>query len=388
MNILLVANYQPDRQESMQRVADLLEIELRQAGHQVQLIRPEPWVGRLKPGASGIGKWLGYIDKFLIFPQRLKSFLDWADVVHICDHSNAFYTPYLQGVPHVVSCNDLLAVRSALGEIPENPTRWSGRKLQELILAGLNRSQRVLCISEQTRQDVLRLTNLSPEAVSVVYLGLNYPYTPLDWNTARQQLTDLGIAPEVNYLLHVGGEHWYKNRFGTLQIFQGVRSLLGDNANVPDLHLVMAGAPLPEESQQWIAQQGLESRVILAVGVSNEDLRALYSAAEALVFPSLQEGFGWPILEAHACGCPVFTSDRAPMTEVGGEAAIYITPEDIQGSAATIVQHLPTLAASRLSNLENAQRFSNQKMIAGYLHNYELARQDFENRQNTTRSRS
>ncbi|MGA0200969.1 MAG: glycosyltransferase family 1 protein, partial [Prochlorotrichaceae cyanobacterium] len=78
----------------------------------------------------------------------------------------------------------------------------------------------------------------------------------------------------------------------------------------------------------------------------------------------------------------------APMTEVGGEAAIYITPEDIQGSAATIVQHLPTLAASRLSNLENAQRFSNQKMIAGYLHNYELARQDFENRQNTTRSRS
>lgn len=378
MNILLVGNYQPDRQESMQRVAHLLERELQQAGHQVRLIRPEPWLGRLKPGPTGLGKWLGYGDKFLIFPQRLKAALAWADVVHLCDHSNAFYTQYLQAVPHVVSCNDLLAVRSALGEIPQNPTRWSGRKLQQLILSGLNRSQRVLCISEQTRQDVLRLTTLAPEAVAVVYLGLNYPYAPLAPNLARQEVTGLGVPPDGQYLLHVGGEHWYKNRFGVLQIFQAVRSRLN---NRPDLYLVMAGAPLPEASKSWLATQGLSTAVIEATGVSNEALRALYSAAQALIFPSLQEGFGWPILEAHACGCPVFTSDRAPMTEVGGHAAFYIHPEDIQGSAETIVQQLPTLAASVPQNLRNAQRFSTHTMIEGYLHHYALAMQQIQTRE-------
>ena len=374
MNILLVGNYLPDRQESMQRVAHLLEAELQRAGHSVRLIRPDPWLGRLKPGPTGLGKWLGYGDKFLIFPPRLKKALKWADVVHLCDHSNAFYTQYLQDVPHVVICNDLLAVRSALGEIPQNPTRWSGRKLQQLILSGLNRSQRVVCVSEQTRQDVLRLTTLAPEAVSVVYWGLNYPYSPLPIATAQEEVARFGIPTDVPYFLHVGGEHWYKNRFGVLQIFQAVCSRLCASHPLPNL--VIAGAALPEESKRWLEAQGLTAQVFEATGVSNESLRALYSAAQALIFPSLQEGFGWPVLEAHACGCPVFTSDRAPMTEVGGEAAFYIHPEDIEASAETIVRHLPQLGESVSKNLHNAARFSNQEMIESYLYYYKLAIQE------------
>ena len=73
---------------------------------------------------------------------------------------------------------------------------------------------------------------------------------------------------------------------------------------------------------------GLRDRVIELTNITNEDLRALYSKATALLFPSLREGFGWPIIEAQACGCPVFTSDRVPMTEVGGDAAIYLDPTD------------------------------------------------------------
>jgi len=375
MNILLVGNYLPDRQESMQRVAHLLEAELQQAGHSVRLLRPDPWLGRLKPGPTGLGKWLGYGDKFLIFPSHLKKALQWADLVHVCDHSNAFYTQYLQDIPHVITCNDLLAVRSALGEIPQNPTRWSGRKLQELILSGLSRSQRVICISEQTRQDVLRLTTLAPEAVSVVYLGLNYPYSPLPIATAQAEVARLGIPAAVPYLLHVGGEHWYKNRFGVLQIFKAVCDKLRSTQPLPNL--VMAGAALPEESKHWLKEQGLTPQVFEARGVSNETLRALYSAAQALIFPSLQEGFGWPVLEAHACGCPVFTSDRVPMTEVGGEAAFYIHPEDIEASAETIVQTLPQLPGSVSKNLHNAARFTNQAMVENYLYYYKLAIQEF-----------
>ena len=70
----------------------------------------EPFFGKIKPSASGLGKWLGYIDKFFLFPLDLRQAVEWADVVHICDHSNAVYTKYLQNVPHLVTCNDLLAI--------------------------------------------------------------------------------------------------------------------------------------------------------------------------------------------------------------------------------------------------------------------------------------
>lgn len=380
MNILLIANYRPDLQESMQRFADLLNVELSQAGHHVRVVRPEPHLGKIKPGAVGLGKWLGYVDKLLLFPLALRQAIAWADVVHVCDHSNAFYTQYLQTVPHVVTCNDLLAVRSALGEIPQNPTRWSGRQLQQLILKGLNQAQRVVCISHQTRDDLLRLTDLPEEVVSVAYLGLNYPYLPMTPSLARHRLTHLGIDTNSHYLLHVGGNHWYKNRQGVLEIFQALRSHLAETATPsppPDLYLVFAGAPLPESLRQWAEQAGLRDRIIETPGISNEDLRALYSCATALLFPSLEEGFGWPILEAHACGCPVFTTNQAPMTEVGGSAAFYLDPSDIQGSAAAIAETLPTLKQWIEPSLLNAQRFSNHTMIATYLREYELAIQDF-----------
>src|SRR5207249_6761486 len=102
-----------------------------------------------------------------------------ADVVHICDHSNALYVRHIEKRPHLVTCNDMLAIRSAHGEFPQNRTGWSGRILQRWILAGLRRARRLTCISEATRHDVLRLTGHRPEVVSVTYMGQNFPYMPV-----------------------------------------------------------------------------------------------------------------------------------------------------------------------------------------------------------------
>ena len=79
------------------------------------------------------------------------------------------------------------------------------------------------------------------------------------------------------------------------------------------------------------AHPEMAASVIPLTNVDNETLRALYSAAELLLFPSLEEGFGWPIVEAQACGCRVVTSQKAPMTEAGGDAAFYL-PEREHGS--------------------------------------------------------
>ncbi len=364
MKILLIGNYQPDQQESMQRFANMLQIGLIELGHKVRLIRPEPFFGKIKLSAGGLGKWLGYIDKFLIFPRReLRQAASWADVVHICDHSNAVYTKYLQNVPHLVTCNDLLAIQSSLGEIKENSTNWTGQQLQKMILSGLKRSHRVACISEQTKRDLLRLAEVDFRMVSVIYMGLNYPYAPMEQAEAGKRLNSLGISSNSRFILHVGGNQWYKNRLGVLSIFNYLRQQI----DLSDLYLVMAGKPFTNQMRQFVHKNALEKQVIELVAVDNKDLHALYSSAIALLFPSLKEGFGWPIAEAQACGCPVFTSNRAPMTEVGGDAAIYINPDSIEEAAREIAKNLPNTTKIKNAGMINVEQFSTQKMLNSYI---------------------
>jgi len=367
MKILLLANYLPDAQESMKRFVTMLETSLTQLNHQVRVIRPEPWMGRLKASATGLGKWLGYIDKFILFPQTLQQAVSWADIVHICDHSNAIYTKYLQNIPHLVTCHDLLAIRSSLGEIPENPTKWTGKQLQQMILNGLNRAQHVVCVSQQTQNDLLRLSSLESHQVSVIYMSLNYAYSPMPSTEANLRLKTLGISSHSPFLLHVGGNHWYKNRLGVLSIFNHLRQIKG----CENLSLIIAGQEWTPAMHQFIQQHNLSQKVVELVAVENEDLRALYSTATALLFPSFQEGFGWPIIEAQACGCPVITSHKAPMTEVGGETVLYIDPYYPEEAANKIAYHLPTIENLKSPGFINVKQFRLEQMLENYIQLYQ-----------------
>jgi glycosyltransferase involved in cell wall biosynthesis len=369
----------------MQRFAHALLAGLRQRGVDAELIRPEVVLGRFGASSqSGIGKWLGYLDKFLIFPQRLKRELglrrtrtaligEAATVVHICDHSNAFYTRYLQGVPHLVTCHDLLAVRSALGEIPQNPTRWSGRRLQSMILSGLNRAQRVACVSKATERDVLRLSALGRDRVSVILNSLNYPYSSMPKPEALLRSQEIcercrGDRPGSGFLLHVGGNQWYKNRLGVLRIYA---RLMESGGQLPAL--VMVGEAFAPEMNAFIAERRMETAVFRVEACSNEELRALYSAASALIFPSLVEGFGWPVIEAQACGCPVVCSRVEPLPEVAGDGACLVEPGDEQGYADAIrrlIADTDERAHMIAKGDANARRFQPAKMIADYLDCY------------------
>src|SRR5580700_10846422 len=158
MKVLLLGNYANDEQESMRRFADLLALQLPRLGISTELLRPAPVFGRLRRSAGGAGKWLGYLDKFVLFPRTLQNRVRQCDgeiLVHICDHSNAVYTRVLAGIPHLVTCHDLLAIRSALGEFPGRRVRGSGRLYQRWILRGLNAAKQVACISTATYRDIL-----------------------------------------------------------------------------------------------------------------------------------------------------------------------------------------------------------------------------------------
>ncbi|MBU2850412.1 glycosyltransferase family 4 protein [Acidithiobacillus ferrivorans] len=349
----------------MHRYAELLVHALEMAGVEVRLTRPTPVFGCLKRGDGGISKWLGYVDRFLLFPPLLRWRAKSFDLVHIADQGNGMYASMLGNTPSVLTCHDMLAIRSALGEVPENPTRWTGRVLQGWTLRGLKRAAYVVCVSEQSQREWLRISSPAKGGTSVVPNALNYPYRPMGQAERKARLDRLGVG-DGSYILHVGSNNWYKNRSGLVRIFDS----LVQRETFREFRLVIAGQALQSETANWLQAHGHGARLIQTGPVDDEDLRALYSGAALLLFPSLQEGFGWPIVEAQACGCLVATTNRAPMTEVGGQGAIYFDVSDACGAAAAIAEAWSDRVTLISRGLENAKRYTTEAMIAGYVDAY------------------
>ena len=385
--LILIGNFLPDRQESMLRFEQLVSDGMSGRGWRVDTWRPEPrfttWIRTYRYG--GLPKYLGYLDKFFVFPRQIRArrqAFPSDTIFHIIDHSNAVYAQHFQGSRLLVTCHDLLQIRSALGEFPQHHVSLTGRRYQQWILDHLSKLKHAVCVSEKTRADLLRLTGLSPEAAQIVYLGLNYSYRPMPRVEAETLLRKTcernGItttrwqeALAGRFFLGVGGAQWYKNRTGLVSIFAESQK----HSNAPK-HLVLVGPPLEAEQNTVLEKQSLTGSVLRLSGVSNEELRALYSLAVALLFPSWEEGFGWPIVEAQACGCPVFTSNRPPMTEIGGKAAGYVDPADPVSAAAVIAQALPFLDRMSTDGLGAAAHWSVDRMLDGYELQYSMAAQE------------
>src|SRR6266404_2449892 len=177
MKILIIGNYYRDgSSQSMENYTRLLESAMSSASHEVQIIQPDIYLGKFGASRKGIGKWLAYADRFILFRNKFLRAAEWADLIHIADQANAMYARLVFNRPVLITCHDLLAVRSALGEIKEHEPAWTGRVYQRWILSGLRRANFVVCVSEATRDDVKRLTGLASEGTAVVYNPLNYPY--------------------------------------------------------------------------------------------------------------------------------------------------------------------------------------------------------------------
>ncbi len=333
--VLIVGNMEADGQYSMLGFSHWLYKALRAKGFDVQLIRPRCRLGPRRNTHRGAAKWLAYVDKFVLFPPELRRAARSADFVHIVDQGNALYGRHC-GPRWGITVHDLLAARAARGEIEGWKVGPTGTWFQKLILQSLAAAEHVACDSQATRSDLLRLTSVPPSKVTLVPLGLLNPISRMSRHEAetilsRHSLSSLADCP---FILHVGGNQPYKNRAGFLRIAAAIRREPGFDG----FQFVAAGHPFDRELAELSEELGLGNRLVNPSGMPNEAITALYSTAQALIFPSLQEGFGLPVLEAMACGCPVFTSDRAPMTEVGGDAAAYFEPTPAEGAATAIAQ--------------------------------------------------
>lgn len=329
--IILIGNYFPDEQFSMQIFEVIMAEGYTKSQYQVDVMRPSAIFIKLVSHQSPITKWLGYVDKFILFPfllliRRCVHLLLFQKVqYHICDHSNAFYLHFLPKNKTIISCHDVLAIRAGLGYTDTYCTATkSGEVLQRIILNALSGARKLAAVSEFTLQQLTEIDtqpNVSKNWVTI-HNALSDKFKPMAPEHVQEVLGKFESLKGKAFLLHVGSDLERKNRKLLVQMIYELK-------NEFDGLLVLAGAPLNSELLDLIVKLKLENRVVAIHRPTDTEIIALYSICQAMVFPSYSEGFGWPIIEAQACGAPVITSNKAPMMpEVGGIAALYADPDD------------------------------------------------------------
>ena len=366
--------------ESMPRFASMIIEGMQQQGHTVESWTARPLFYKL-PVPQRFKKWLGYVDQFIVFPLQVKARikkLSPETLFVFSDQALGPWVPLVAHRPHVIHVHDFMALRSALGEYPQNPTGWSGKHYQAFIRSGFTHGKNFISVSKKTKTDLSRFLPAPPPLSEVIYNGLNYPFYRMSQEDSFVTLSTLGVSiPKEGFLIHVGGNQWYKNRLGVLELYESYV-----NRVEQALPLWMVGPPPTAAMQEVLNRIGKSGSIIFLSGISNAQVCAAYSLASLLLFPSLAEGFGWPIAEAMACGCLVLTTNEAPMTEVGGDAAYYIDNKPVNNSSAWAVSSAlvieEVLALSRQvkqqqrdKGFAQAAKFDSQQTINQYVHFYQ-----------------
>jgi glycosyltransferase involved in cell wall biosynthesis len=359
--------------QSMPRFAAMLTDGMKDRGHEIEICSPQALFHKL-PLPQSLKKWGGYIDQYVMFPaqvrKRLKTYPSNTLFV-FTDQALGPWIPLVANRPHVIHCHDFLAQRSALGQIPENPTSSTGQKYQAYIRKGYVQGRNFISVSNKTRQDLHQLLRFVPPCSRMVYNGLNQSFEKADQGPAREMIiAQTAINVSDGYILHIGGNQWYKNRIGVIKIYNEWRESFGLK-----LPLLMVGAVPNAKLLAEHKSSPYQEDIHLLTGKSDDFIKLAYNGASAFLFPSLAEGFGWPIAEAMASGCPVVTTHEEPMTEVGGSAAFYI-PRKAYGAsytpwakeAAITLNKVVTLkAAERIqviqNGINNASRFNADKAL-------------------------
>jgi len=234
-------------------------------------------------------------------------------------------------IPTVVTIHDLADLRVRKYGV----LRTAYRSLVNLIAAHL--ADHVFTVSKNSKRDIVRLLRIPESKVTVVYNGVSKAFLPLDRKECKDYLASK-YSITSDFLLAPGGLSRNKNIPGLLAAMR----VLKERGRVESL--VLLGDKEERESKYVVAdiqQSGLDGIVVLPGFVPREDLPVFYNAACVVVYPTLYEGFGFPVLEAMACGTPVVTSNNSSLPEVTGCAALLVDPRSPQ-EIADSVQRLLT----------------------------------------------
>ena len=242
------------------------------------------------------------------------------DVVHI---PSARRIPLVKGTKVVATVHDLAAF-SVEGKY--DPARMAFNK--KLVPAMIRKADHIITVSEFTKNDIVKYTGYPPEKVTVVYSGINHDlFQPVPAGEAREKLQMLHGLEKPFFVYVSRLEHPAKNHIRLIEAFERFK-LENDSSH----QLVLAGADWngAETIKARAAESPVKDDIRFLGFVPLKSLPLLYSACDLMVFPSLFEGFGFPVIEALACGAPVACSNTSSMNEIAGNLLPTFDPTDIE----------------------------------------------------------
>jgi glycosyltransferase involved in cell wall biosynthesis len=224
-------------------------------------------------------------------------------------------------LPRVVTVFDMISELDAQQQ-SKQPIDFKSSDKYRIV----QRADHVICISEHTRQDLVRLFDVSVNKLSVIHLGCDQPLS-------QQYAAE--VKPKISrpFLLYVGLREGYKN-FSRMVNAIAASSVLKKNFDI----ITFGGGEFTLSERQLISSLGFDPQQVRQLGGTDQDLNSLYRQAAAFIYPSTYEGFGLPPLEAMAMQCPVVSSNASSMPEVIGDAAEFFDPGDTDSMRFAIEQ--------------------------------------------------
>lgn len=333
MNVKFFRSLKAQNQHSM----DLYEANL---VSELNLLRPEITTTIKRSNTSfksvknkSARRIINTFDQLIRFPFDISQQTNDGDTIyHITDHVDAYLLSSLDKERTIVTCHDVMPLVAATGEIGNiniNPKSvWSFKYR----IKRIGEAAHIIAVSENTKIDIVKFNLSSPDKISVIHPGLNYQYKPLSTEKRRQLRNEYSIVDKF-VLLHIGSSLFYKNVDAIINTLK----LLTDDPNGKDYVFLKAGQQFTATQMELIERYGLTNRVkYVGSPASFQEMEQVYNLANVFVFPSLYEGFGWPPLEAMACGIPVVCSDRGSLREIVGSDASICDPNSPESIASSI----------------------------------------------------
>lgn len=224
----------------------------------------------------------------------------------------------------------------------------------------VKRADAIIAVSESTKHDLISVYGIHPRKITTVYSGVDTEFRPLSRNNPYLLEVQKKYTLPYRFVLSLGTFEPRKNTVATVKGFEAFCKVYPNLSQ--DVHLVLAGAYgwKSEELRQAVIHSPMRDRIHVIGFVAHADKPALYNLASVFVYPSLYEGFGFPPLEALACGTPVITSDVASLPEVVGNSAILIDPyrpDDIMEALVSIFENPQFKETLSKEGVLQAQKF-------------------------------
>lgn len=268
-------------------------------------------------------------------------------------HASDFVLPPLRQARGLLTVHDLSFVTA-----PECADAGLRAYLSRVVPRSAARADHILADSQSTRRDLIDLLGVAPEKVTVVYPGVEARFQPEHDPAALHRVRARYGLGDQPFILGVGTLEPRKNWPALILAWERLRK----TGHLPH-HLVIAGGKgwMVEEIFRVAQASPLAQDIHFTGFVADEDLPALYAAADLFAFPSRYEGFGIPVIEAMACGTPVVCADNSSLPEAAGEAALLVNCDDIEGLATAmgrLIGESALRARLRAAGLAQAARFT------------------------------